>query len=145
MVRPFLELGATIDRFRIDECLHQGGMATLWRVSRAGTTMPMLMKVPRIAEGEDPAAIVSFEMEQMILPRLSGDHVPKFVAAGDFAVQPYIVMECIVGKTLLGRLPHLPLPYAEVAEIGARVAAALDDLHRQHTVHLDVKPSNIMF
>ena len=27
----------------------------------------------------------------------------------------------------------------------AQVADALDDLHRQHVVHLDVKPSNIMF
>jgi len=145
MVKPFLELGAIIDGFRIEECIHQGGMATLWRVSRVGTTMPMLMKVPKIAEGEDPAAIVGFEMEQMILPRLSGVHVPKFVAAGDFAVQPYIVMECIPGKTLFQRLPELPLPYAEVADIGLKIASALDDVHRQHVIHLDVKPSNIMF
>ena len=53
----------------------------------------MMMKVPKIGEGADPAAIVSFEMEQMILPRLSGVHVPKFIAAGDFAEQPFIVME----------------------------------------------------
>ena len=145
MVKPFLDLGATIDGFRIEECLHQGGMATLWRVSRPGTTMPMLMKVPRIAEGEDPAAIVSFEMEQMILPRLSGVHVPKFIAAGDFAVQPYIVVERVPGPTLFQRLPQLPLPYADVADIGLKIAAALDDLHRQHVIHLDVKPSNIMF
>ena len=104
MVKPSLEPGSIIDGFRLEECLHRGGMATLWRVSRAGMTMPMLMKVPNIAEGEDPAAIVSFEMEQMIMPRLSGIHVPKFVAAGDFGVQPYIVMERIPGKTLLPRL-----------------------------------------
>ena len=54
-------------------------------------------------------------------------------------------MECIAGETLVARLRDLPLPYAEVADIGARVAVALDDLHRQHVIHLDVKPSNIMF
>ena len=79
------------------------------------------------------------------MPRLSGVHVPKFVAAGDFAVQPYIVMERISGNTLLPRLRELPLPYTEVADIGGKIAAALDDLHRQHVIHLDVKPSNIMF
>ena len=145
MVKPSLGVNTVIDGFRIEECLHQGGMATLWRVSRAGTTMPMLMKVPRLAEGADPAAIVGFEMEQMILPRLSGIHVPNFVAAGDFGVHPYVVMEHIPGKTLLPRLPELPLPYAEVAEIGLKIAEALDDLHRQHVIHLDVKPSNIIF
>ncbi len=145
MAKPGLEKYAVIDGFQIEERVHVGGMATLWRVSRAGSTMPMLMKVPKISEGADPAAIVSFEMEQMIMPRLSGVHVPKFVAAGDFAVQPYLVMERISGNTLLPRLRELPLPYAEVADIGVKIAAALDDLHRQHVIHLDVKPSNILF
>jgi serine/threonine protein kinase len=144
MVKPALEVGATIDGFRIEERLHQGGMATLWRVTREGETLPLLMKVPLIAEGEDPAAIVSFEMEQMILPRLTGIHVPKTVAVGDFTAQPYIVMERLPGRPLLSRLPELPLPYAEVAALGVRIADALDALHRQHVVHLDVKPSNIM-
>jgi eukaryotic-like serine/threonine-protein kinase len=145
MVKPSLERGSIVDGFLVEECVHRGGMATLWRVSRPGSTMPILMKVPKLGEHADPAAIVSFEMEQMILPRLTGVHVPQFVAAGDLAVQPYIAMEFIPGKTLLARLPQLPLPYQEVAEIGVKVATALDDLHRQHVVHLDVKPSNIMF
>jgi serine/threonine protein kinase len=145
MVKPSLEPGSIIDGFRIEQQLHRGGMATLWRVSRPDATMPMLMKVPRFSEGDDPAAIVSFEMEQMILPRISGIHVPAFVAAGDFAVQPYIVMEHIAGKTLLARLRDLPLPYSDAVAIGEKIATALDDLHRQHVVHHDVKPSNIMF
>jgi eukaryotic-like serine/threonine-protein kinase len=145
MVKPSLKPDAIIDGFRIEECIHRGGMATLWSVWRAGETMPLLMKVPKIAEGEDPAAIVGFEMEQMILPRLSGVHVPKFVAVGEFSVQPYIVMERIRGNPLLRRLGELPLPYEEVAGLGVKIAAALDDLHRQHVIHLDVKPSNIMF
>jgi eukaryotic-like serine/threonine-protein kinase len=145
MVKPSFAPGATVDGFRIEERIHQGGMAALWRVSRPDVELPMLMKVPFMAEGADPEAIVNFEMEQMILPRLTGRHVPKFIAAGDLATQPYIVMERIEGKTLLERLPELPLPCAEAVNIAARVAAALDDLHRQHVIHLDVKPSNVMF
>lgn len=145
MVKPSLEPDSIIDGFRIEQQLHRGGMATLWRVSRPDATMPMLMKVPRFSEGEDPAAIVSFEMEQMILPRISGVHVPAFVDAGDLAIQPYIVMEHIAGETLLARLRDLPLLYSEATAIGEKIAAALDDLHRQHVVHHDVKPSNIMF
>jgi len=125
--------------------LHKGGMATLYEVTRAGDALPMLMKVPVIREGEDPAAIVSFEMEQMIMPRLHGQHVPRFVANGDFGTQPYIVMERITGATLLPSLEDLPRPIDEVAKIGAAIAIALDSLHRQQVVHLDVKPSNILF
>ena len=36
----------------------------------------------------------------MIMAELKGPHVPRWVANGDFAVQPYIVMEHIAGPTL---------------------------------------------
>src|SRR6185312_5456268 len=144
MVKPTLEPGTVIDSFRLEEPIHRGGMAELWRVTRHGDDPPMLMKVPLIKEGSDPATVVGFEMEQMIMPRLAGPHVPRFVAAGDFSVQPYIVMERIAGQSLLPRLTELPLPYAEVAALGVKIATALDALHRQHVVHLDIKPSNIV-
>jgi len=149
-----LGAGAEIDGFRLEERLHQGGMASLWRVSCVGSLpafagpqdlLPMIMKVPLIRRGQDPATIVGFEVEQMIMPTLSGPHVPRFVARGDFSRQPYIVMEHLPGDTLKPRLDRSPLPLDEVTEIGAQVAAALHDLHRQHVVHLDVKPSNILF
>ncbi len=137
--------GVIIDGFLIGERIHSGGMATLWEVTRPDIDFPILMKIPKLSEGADPAAVVSFEMEQMILARLSGPHVPRFVANGDFAVHPYIVMERIPGSSLLPCLEKLPLSYQEVASMGARIATALHDLHRQHVVHLDVKPSNLMF
>lgn len=136
--------GVTIDGFTLEARLHQGGMASLWSVTKPGETRPMLMKVPYAGEGQDPAAIVSFEMEQMILPRLSGPHVPQFIASGDFSRQPYLVMERIEGTTLLEKIENLPLGYSDVAALGSRIAAALQDLHRQNVIHLDVKPSNIM-
>src|SRR3974390_892335 len=144
MAKPLHERGVIVDGFRLEEVVHLGGMATLWRVTRPGITQPMLMKVPKIGEGADPAAIVSFEVEQMIMPRLSGVHVPRIFAVGGFAVQPYLVMERIDGKSLYDRLTDLPLPYADGADIGVKLATALDHLHRQHVIHLDIKPSNIM-
>jgi len=147
-----LSPGQQVDQFRLEEALHQGGMATLWKVVRvhadgtpAPADMPLIMKVPRIKGGEDPATIVGFEVERMIMPMLSGPHVPRYVAKGDFTRQPYIVMEHIPGASLRPRLDDAPLALDEVVEIGSRVATALHDLHRQHVVHLDIKPSNILF
>jgi eukaryotic-like serine/threonine-protein kinase len=140
-----IEPGMMIDGFEVLEQRHKGGMAVLWRCRHPDIPFPLLMKVPRLAEGEDPAAIVSFEMEMMILPRLSGLHVPKCFGVGDFAERPYVVVEEVLGETLLPKLKELPLPPAEVAQIGAKLATALDSLHRQHVIHLDLKPSNVMF
>jgi eukaryotic-like serine/threonine-protein kinase len=140
-----MEPGTEIDGFRIGERVHVGGMATLWSVTRPDIAMPLLMKVPRISEGEDPAAIVSFEMEQQILPRLKGTHVPACFAVGDFDRQAYVVIERIAGNTLYKRLPDLPLTYEEATALVAKIATALADLHRQNVIHHDIKPSSIMF
>jgi eukaryotic-like serine/threonine-protein kinase len=145
MARLSIQPGAVIDGFTIGECVHSGGMATLWSVTRPGFDVPLLMKIPRVSEGEDPAAIVSFEMEQMILPRLSGPHVPACYATGDFARQAYVVIEPIPGKTLYSRLGDLPLGYEEARVIAGKIAVALADLHRQNVIHHDIKPSSIMF
>jgi nucleotide-binding universal stress UspA family protein len=140
-----IEPGAVIDGFTIAERVHSGGMATLWSVTHPDIAPPLLMKIPRVSEGEDPAAIVSFEMEQMIMPRLSGPHVPACYATGDFARQAYVVMERIPDTTVYSRLSDLPLGYEEARIIAGKIAAALADLHRQNVIHHDVKPSSIMF
>jgi nucleotide-binding universal stress UspA family protein len=138
-----LRAGQVIDGFRLEQQLDSGGMAEFWRVTREGSELPLIIKIPLLRRGEDPLTIVAFETEQMILARLSGPHVPRFVAAGDFA-QPYIVMELVSGRPLKTLLDSTPLPADQVATIGARVADALHDIHRQHVIHLDLKPSNII-
>jgi nucleotide-binding universal stress UspA family protein len=135
--------GDVIGGFRLDEKFHDGGLGSLWKVSRADIAAPLVMKLPFLRPGEDALTIISYETEQMIMPRLSGRHVPQFIAAGDFD-GPYLVMELIAGRSMLDRLPDLPLPAGEVADLGARIADALEDIHRQRVVHLDLKPSNIM-
>jgi len=142
VILPPLAVGQRIDGFELEQHVHRGGMASLWRVSRPDLSFAAVMKVPSIQD--DPTSIVGFEVEQMIMPLLSGPHVPRFVAAGGFEAQPYIVMEYIEGPSLRAKLDQAPLPAAEVAAIGTAVAEALHDLHQQHVIHLDLKPGNIL-
>jgi serine/threonine protein kinase len=138
-----LKPGDVVDGFRLEERMVSGGMARFWRVSRDDIPTPMVMKIPFIGSGDSPLAIVGYETEQLIMPRLSGPHVPRFIATGDFD-KPYVVMEMIPGRSLKSLLEQTPLPPEDVARIGAQVAYALHDLHRQKVVHLDLKPSNVI-
>src|SRR3954465_14351915 len=113
-------------------------MANLWRVSHPDHDLPLVMKLPFVQPGENPVAIIGFEVEGMILPRLAGEHAPRFGKSGDFS-NPYIGRGFIAGPSLKGRLGETPRPADEVAPIGAAIAVALHDLHAQHVVHLDVK------
>ncbi len=144
-----LEPGADLDGFTIEECIHSGGMAHVYRVRYAqGQHNPgfaMAMKVPRMTAGDGAENIVSFEIESQIMQVLSGSYVPRFVAAGDLDRVPYLVMEYITGHTLQHWLDTDPRPdVPEIARLGAAVAHAVHALHRQNTVHLDLKPANVL-
>jgi hypothetical protein len=116
MGRMRVRTGDLLDGFLVGEKLHQGGMAEIFSVTKEGIDVPLVMKVPLILDGDDPTMIVSFEQEMTILPRLTGPHVPRCYGVGDFASQPYLVMERIGGASLLARFKQAPLPLDEVVE-----------------------------
>ena len=144
-----LERAATLDGFTIDECIHSGGMAHIYRVHYSeGPPDPgfaMAMKVPRMTAGDGAENIISFEIECQIMQVLQGKHVPRFVAAGDLDRVPYLVMEYLSGQTLDHWLDAPELPgTAEVTRLGTAIAHAAHALHQQNTVHLDLKPANVL-
>ena len=144
-----LEPGAELDGFTIEECIHSGGMAHIYRVryteGARDPGFPLAMKIPRMTAGDGAENIVSFEVEHQIMQALSGVHVPRFVAAGDLENMPYLVMEYVHGRTLEYWL-ELPEPTfaLKLAQLGAAVALAVHSLHQQNTVHLDLKPANVL-
>ena len=135
--------GTAIDGFVVGSTVHEGAMGRLFSVTRGDTPFPMLMKVPRFGVGDTAEMMLAFETEAMILPRLSGRHAPRFVAAGDVSTIPYIVTERIDGASL-DRLVVLPLRDGDVATIGAAIADALHATHAQDVIHFDLKPDNIV-
>jgi len=53
MAKANLSPGMAIDGFRLEQRLHRGGMADIWRVSRDDVDFPIVMKVPLLDfEGE---------------------------------------------------------------------------------------------
>lgn len=145
--------GAELDGFTIEECIYSGGMAHIYRVhytqreadAARDSSFPMVMKVPRMTAGDGAENIVSFEVEYLIMQGLTGTHVPRFVAAGDLENVPYLVMEYVHGRTLEHWLDAPQRPTAEeLAHLGAAMALAVHSLHQQNTVHLDLKPANVL-
>lgn len=147
MSKP-IEAGTVIDGFTVGEKLHAGGQGVIYRVApppdRPDLDFPLLMKVPRLGPGEPSETVVTYEVETTVHAALSGPHVPRFVAAGDLARQPYVVMEAIEGESLKAWAERAPIPPEEVAVLGAAVATALHALHVQEVVHLDLKPANVI-
>jgi nucleotide-binding universal stress UspA family protein len=139
-----LQAGTAIDGFVLMEKLPSGGMASLWRAISAEFDYPLILKIPFLDPGQDRSVIVSYEVEELILKRLSGPHVPRFAASGGLTKTPYIAMEFVAGTSLADHIKHAPLPTDIVVSVSAEVVEALISIHRQHVAHLDLKPENVI-
>lgn len=136
--------GQVIDGFTLEKPMPSGGMASLWRARHADSDVPAVLKIPFLDPGQDVSAVIGYEVEELILKRLSGPHVPRYIRSGDLAQTPYIAMDFVEGESLAAIAKGAPLPHEEVARIGAEVAVALASVHAQQVAHLDLKPENVI-
>jgi eukaryotic-like serine/threonine-protein kinase len=146
-MREQLHPGGIIDGYRLGNCIHKGGTGVIYRATapeRREVDFPIVLKAPFLGRGESAIGIIGLEMEQMILAKLRGPHVPRFVSAGDIGASPYVVMEWIDGESLAEILTRAPLPPEEVARVGAALADAIHSIHLQDVIHFDIKPENVL-
>jgi eukaryotic-like serine/threonine-protein kinase len=141
-----LKPGDEIGGFRLGERLHSGGMAVLYRADAVSeTAFPVVIKVPRLGRGDDAVNVVTFEVEQMMLGALQSPHVPRLVATGDLTGKPYLAMEYIEGRSLDDWRAKAPLAPIDIVRLMVPLAGAVHQLHCQQFVHLDLKPSNVVY
>jgi eukaryotic-like serine/threonine-protein kinase len=138
--------GCEIDGFRLGELIHAGSMASIYRLIGSRGPLPLIMKIPRLGAGERAVNVIGFEVCRMVLGALGqGSHHPTLIAYGDIETTPYLVIQHVEGARLSEWLPRAPLPPEEIARLGSALAIALHDLHRRDVVHLDLKPTNVMY
>jgi len=104
-----LNTGAEVDGFTLGARVHAGGQGKLFRVTGRGSDRALIMKMPRTGGDEPSESLVAFETEAMVIPAVTGPHVPEFVAAGDLLRTPYLVTEWVEGPTLEAMLEEGPL------------------------------------
>lgn len=93
----------------------------------------------------NPDVLRTFNSEGDILARLSAH--PSIVTIFHSSIsadgRPYFVMD-YCPDTMGARAKRAPLPIADALEVGVRIAAALETVHRSGVLHRDIKPSNIL-
>src|SRR2546421_7607770 len=138
--------GSEIDGFCLGELISTGSMAFIYRLAGPKGPLPLIIKIPRLGPGERAANVISFEVERIVLGALAQSaHRPTLVAFGDVESNPYLVMEYVEGPRLSDWITRAPLLPEELARLCSALALALHELHRQDVVHLDVKPTNVLY
>src|SRR5512133_513110 len=131
--------------YRILNAIEEGGMGRLYRAEHIRLHRPIAVKVLANHLAGDEAALARFHREAEIVSQL---HHPHIVHILDFDTTesgaPYIVMELLRGESLAKRLNReRMLPVADVVQIVAQIASALNLAHQQGIVHRDLKPDNV--
>ena len=138
--------GTEIDGFRLGEVLHVGSMASIYRLAGPDGPLPLVIKIPRLGPGERAVNVIAFEVCRIVLGALAqSPHHPTLVAYGDLESTPYLVMEYVDGVRLHEWTQRSPIAAVEIARLGAALALALHELHGQGVVHLDLKPTNVLY
>ena len=144
-VDDIFQEGKVVDGFVLGKEVHRGGMASLFSATKDGIDIPILLKIPRVGRDQPVESLIGFETELTILRALKSPYVPKYLGSGNMATRPYIAMERVEGRPLEDLIREgKQFTIDEVVRIGADLAQAVQSLHAQDAIHLDIKPENIL-
>jgi eukaryotic-like serine/threonine-protein kinase len=132
------------DRYRLEQELGTGGMATVYLAHDLKHDRKVALKTlrPDVAQS---VGSEQFLREIQLAAKLSHPNILALFDSGDAGGVLYYVMPRVEGHSLRDRLDKTPmLPVDEAVRIAVEVAGALDYAHRHGVVHRDIKPENIM-
>ncbi|HEX3542056.1 MAG TPA: serine/threonine-protein kinase [Acidimicrobiales bacterium] len=124
----------------------EGGFATVYRARQTALGRFVAVKVFRDLTVDDTTLAI-FERECQAVGRVGGRR--NILVVYDQGItsggRPYMIMPFMTGGSLLDRLQRQRrLPWPEVAELGAKLARALQTAHDAAVLHRDVKPANVL-
>jgi eukaryotic-like serine/threonine-protein kinase len=130
-------------RYLVEGVLGVGGMGVVYRARDEELELPVALKVLRSDLGgavrED-----RFRREIVLARQVSHPHVVRIHDLGRDGETTFLTMDLVEGRSLRSLIEEGPLPAAEARRIGAELAAALAEAHRQGVVHRDLKPENVL-
>ncbi|MCG6988885.1 MAG: serine/threonine-protein kinase [Gemmatimonadetes bacterium] len=132
------------DRYRIEDEIGSGGMATVLRARDVKHDRTVAIKVLKEELAQSIGA-ERFLQEIRIVAKLQHPHILSLLDSGEVDGTLYYVMPFVEGESLRQRLNREnELPVSDALRILEEVADALAFAHQHGVVHRDVKPDNIL-
>ncbi len=133
------------EKYRLEEQIGEGGMASVWRAVHTTLNRPVAIKFVHL-EGHDVAArLERFLREAQLAASIRHRCVVDIIDFGHTDDgQPYMIMELLEGETLGQRFDRKPtLTVDETVRIFDMLMGGLAAIHDKGVVHRDLKPENI--
>lgn len=142
MLRKGIIIG---DRYEIVEQIGTGGMSDVYKAKCHKLNRFVAIKVLKKEFRDDKNFVSKFRVEAQSAAGLSHPNIVSVYDVGSEDGYEYIVMELIEGitlKTYIERKGHLAIK--EATSIAIQVAQGMEAAHKNHIIHRDIKPQNIV-
>jgi eukaryotic-like serine/threonine-protein kinase len=139
-------VGRLLDgRYRVDELVARGGMATVYVGLDTRLERPVAIKVMHLQYAEDAEFVARFGREARSAARLNNPGVVAVYDQGEDAGCVFLVMEYVPGRTVRDLLHERGrLSAAEALDLLEPILSALAAAHAAGIVHRDIKPENVL-
>ena len=132
-------------RYELLERIGEGGMAVVYKARCRLLNRFVAIKILKPDFIKDVKFIESFRKESQAAASLSHPNIVNVYDVGREGNINYIVMELVEGKVLSDIIKEeAPIGYMRAIEITKQIASALSLAHKNHIIHRDVKPLNIL-
>lgn len=141
-----LELGTMLSgRYEVLKRVGSGGMADVYMAKDHKLNRNVAVKVLKSEYVEDEKFLKKFETEAQAVARLSHQNIVNIYDVWMEDGINYIVMELAEGITLKEYIRKKGyLSPKETVEISTQIASAISHAHKNHIIHRDIKPQNIL-
>ena len=140
-------------RYRIDEPIGRGGMASVYRGYDLTLGREVAIKILDRELADDNAFRTRFRLEAQAASRMAHPTIVRVYDAGEDSLTtpdgtvrpvPFIVMELVQGRLLKDIISAGPVPVTDAVRYVDGILEALEYSHRAGVVHRDIKPGNVM-
>ncbi len=132
-------------RYELLERIGDGGMAVVYKARCRLLNRFVAVKILKPEFTKDLKFIENFKRESQNAASLAHPNIVNIFDVGREGNIHYIVMELVEGKTLSDIIrDNGPMEWHRAVEITKQMASALSLAHKNHIIHRDVKPQNIL-
>ena len=133
------------NRYELFDRIGEGGMSVVYKAKDKLLNRFVAIKILKPEFIHDSKFIDSFRRESQAAASLSHPNIVNIYDVGQEGNIHYIVMELIEGRTLSDYIKAQgALSFPKVIALAKQIASALAFAHKNHIIHRDVKPHNVM-
>jgi tetratricopeptide (TPR) repeat protein len=142
---PAYQAGERVGAWRIEAQIGEGGMARVYRASRADGQFEQIVALKVMHAGAGGAAAHRFDGERKRLAALEHPGISRIIDGGATPDgRPFMAIELVEGETIDVWARAARRPRAEVLRLVCRLCEAVSHAHARLILHRDIKASNVL-